>query len=255
MSHEKSRRRALYIDRVETWIAVLSLPSPVTDAISPLGKTGRVGCRIWTNDGASGIGWTYLHNENAICSVIQDSIAPVLLGNDPLGTEELWNKMFWALRYEGTKGLAFRALSAVDIALWDLKGHILGLPIYSLLGGSRRAIPIYASGGWTSYTAEQLVDEAMAKDRLVGLVAYKNTDPKGSYEPANLYDVGTAALILKMSKPDERGTQLLVQGAGRFRILEYLSDKPYLRARIETVPEQTIKDMEADAMMSNLVGL
>jgi ATP-dependent Lon protease len=95
----------------------------------------------------------------------------------------------------------------------------------------------------------------MAKDRLVGLVASKKTDLKGSYEPADLYDVGTAALILKMSKPDEKVTQLLVQGAGRFRILEYISDKPYLRARIEPVPEQTIKDMEADAMMSNLVGL
>ncbi len=125
------------------------------------------------------------------------------------------------------------------------------LPVMDLALFPRMVLPLVVE----EEASQQLVDEAMAKDRLVGLVAFKNTDPKGSYEPANLYDVGTAALILKMSKPDEKGTQLLVQGAGRFRILEYLSDKPYLRARIETVPEQTIKDMEADAMMSNLVGL
>jgi ATP-dependent Lon protease len=125
------------------------------------------------------------------------------------------------------------------------------LPVMDLALFPRMVLPLVVE----EEASQQLVDEAMAKDRLVGLVASKNTDPKGSYEPANLYDVGTAALILKMSKPDEKGTQLLVQGAGRFRILEYLSDKPYLRARIETVPEQTIKDMEADAMMSNLVGL
>ncbi|NVL90123.1 MAG: endopeptidase La [Desulfobacterales bacterium] len=101
----------------------------------------------------------------------------------------------------------------------------------------------------------QLVDEAMAKDRLIGLVVSKETDTKTAHESSNLYSVGTVALILKMSKPDETGAQLLVQGVGRFRILEYLPDKPYLCARIEPVPEQTIKDIEVNAMMTNLVGL
>ncbi|UCD87156.1 MAG: endopeptidase La [Desulfobacterales bacterium] len=103
--------------------------------------------------------------------------------------------------------------------------------------------------------SQLLVDEAMAKDRLIGLIVSKKTNLKESYEPSDLYSVGTAALILKMSKPDENATQLLVQGIGRLRILEYLQDKPYLRARIALIPEQTIKDMEVDAMMSNLVGL
>ena len=101
----------------------------------------------------------------------------------------------------------------------------------------------------------QLVDEAMAKDRLIGLVVSKKTDPEELHKPENLYGVGTTALILKMSKPDEKWTQLIVQGGGRFRVLEYLTDKPYLRARIEPIPEQVIKDIEVDAMLSNLVGL
>ena len=125
------------------------------------------------------------------------------------------------------------------------------LPVMDIALFPRMVLPLVVE----EEASQQLVDEAMAKDRLMGIVASRKTDLKGSYEPANLYDVGTAALILKMSKPDEQGTQLLVQGAGRFRIVEYLSDKPYLTAKIELIREQTIKDMEVDAMISNLVGL
>ena len=101
----------------------------------------------------------------------------------------------------------------------------------------------------------QLVDEAMAKDRLIGLLVSKKTDTKPLHEPADLCDVGTAALILKMSKPDEKGIQLLVQGISRFRVLEFISEKPYLRVRIEPIPEQTTDDIEVKAMTTNLVGL
>jgi ATP-dependent Lon protease len=86
-------------------------------------------------------------------------------------------------------------------------------------------------------------------------VVSKSNDLKTSQKPEALYEVGTAALILKMAKPDEEGTQLLVQGVARFRIQEYVSDKPYLNARIQPIPEKSVKDMEVDAMMSNLVGL
>lgn len=125
------------------------------------------------------------------------------------------------------------------------------LPVMDLVLFPRMVLPLVVQ----EKAYHQLVDDAMAKDRLIGLVVSKKTDPKGPREPANLYDVGTVASILKMFKPDETGTQLLVQGGGRFRVLEYVSDKPYLRARIEPIPEQTTKDIEVDAMMSNLVGL
>ena len=125
------------------------------------------------------------------------------------------------------------------------------LPVIDLTLFPRMVLPLLVQ----EEASQQLVDEAMAKDRLIGLVVSKKTDLKTPHEPADLYSVGTVALILKMSKPDERGTQLLVQGLGRFHVLEYLEDKPYLRARIEPVAVQTIKDIEVDAMMSNLVGL
>jgi ATP-dependent Lon protease len=125
------------------------------------------------------------------------------------------------------------------------------LPVADIALFPRMVLPLVVQED----ASRQLVDEAMAKDRVIGLVVSKKADLAGSYEVSDLYNVGTAALILKMSRPDESGTQLLVQGAGRFRVLEYLKEAPYLRARIEPIPEQTVKDMEVNAMMSNLVGL
>jgi ATP-dependent Lon protease len=125
------------------------------------------------------------------------------------------------------------------------------LPVIDLTLFPRMVLPLVVHGE----ESQRLVDEAMAKDRLIGILVSRSNDLNTSQKPEELYEVGTAALILKMSKPDEQGTQLLVQGIARFRIQEYVSDKPYLRARIQLIPEKSVKDIEVDAMMSNLVGL
>ncbi len=125
------------------------------------------------------------------------------------------------------------------------------LPVIDLTLFPRMVLPLVVHGE----ESQKLVDEAMAKDRLIGILVSKRNDLQPAEKPEELYEVGTAALILKMSKPDEKGTQLLVQGIARFRIQEYVSDKPYLHARIEPILEQSVKDIEVDAMMSNLVGL
>jgi ATP-dependent Lon protease len=125
------------------------------------------------------------------------------------------------------------------------------LPVIDLTLFPRMVLPLVVHGE----ESQKLVDEAMAKDRLIGILVSRSNDLNTSQKPEELYEVGTAALILKMSKPDETGTQLLVQGIARFRIQEYVSDKPYLQARIQPIPEKSVKDIEVDAMMSNLVGL
>ncbi len=125
------------------------------------------------------------------------------------------------------------------------------LPVIDLTLFPRMVLPLVVHGE----ESQKLVDEAMAKDRLIGILVSRSNDLNTSQKPEELYEVGTAALILKMSKPDETGTQLLVQGIARFRIQEYVSDKPYLQARIQPIPETSVKDIEVDAMMSNLVGL
>ena len=125
------------------------------------------------------------------------------------------------------------------------------LPVVDLTLFPRMVLPLVVHGE----ESQRLVDEAMAKDRLIGIVVSKSNNLESSQKPEALYEVGTAALILKMAKPDEEGTQLLVQGISRFRIQEYVSEKPYLSARIQPIPDKSIKDIEVDAMMSNLVGL
>jgi L-alanine-DL-glutamate epimerase-like enolase superfamily enzyme len=87
------------------------------------------------------------------------TMAPRLMGRDPFETEVIWQDFFQYLRGVGRKGLMFCALSAIDIALWDLKGKILGMPLYRLLGGNKVNVPVYSSGGWTSYADDELVDE------------------------------------------------------------------------------------------------
>jgi L-alanine-DL-glutamate epimerase-like enolase superfamily enzyme len=91
--------------------------------------------------------------------VVEKAFRELLVGKDPFNIEQLWNDMFWAVRGYGRKGVAFCAISATDIALWDLKAKALGLPLYKLLGPYTESVPVYGSGGWTNYTENELVAE------------------------------------------------------------------------------------------------
>ncbi|MEX2262600.1 MAG: mandelate racemase/muconate lactonizing enzyme family protein [Bryobacteraceae bacterium] len=93
--------------------------------------------RLHTDNGAVGLGETYPHPEVEE-AVVHRSLAPVLLGRDPLQIDRLWKEMFEAVSYSGWAGAEMRAISAVDIALWDLAGKAAGMPLYQLLGGASR---------------------------------------------------------------------------------------------------------------------
>jgi L-alanine-DL-glutamate epimerase-like enolase superfamily enzyme len=99
--------------------------------------------RIHTDSGLVGMGETYPHPE-AEKAVVLRSLAPVLVGRDPSQIDRLWADMFQAVSYSGWAGAEMRAISAVDVALWDLAGKAAGLPVYRLLGGaSRESIRTY----------------------------------------------------------------------------------------------------------------
>ena len=99
--------------------------------------------KIHTDAGLTGLGETYPRPE-AEKAIVHRALAPVLLGRDPLEIDRLWADMFAAVSYSGWAGAEMRAISAVDIALWDLAGKAAGVPVYQLLGGaSRQAIPVY----------------------------------------------------------------------------------------------------------------
>jgi L-alanine-DL-glutamate epimerase-like enolase superfamily enzyme len=110
--------------------------------------------------GATGIGYTYA--DAAAGRVVADSLAPAVTGMDVMSPGRIWAVMVAAVRNVGRPGVASMAISAVDVALWDLKARLLGLPLVSLLGAMRNAAPLYGSGGFTSYTESQLARQLAA---------------------------------------------------------------------------------------------
>jgi L-alanine-DL-glutamate epimerase-like enolase superfamily enzyme len=108
------------------------------------------------SDGVRGLGCTYAHG--AAVGLIDQCLANVVRGSDAMAPTAAWQGMLDAVRNSGRGGLAARAISACDIALWDLKARLLGLPLRQLWGAVRQNIPAYASGGFTSYGERELVD-------------------------------------------------------------------------------------------------
>jgi L-alanine-DL-glutamate epimerase-like enolase superfamily enzyme len=102
---------------------------------------------VYTDEGQVGLGETW-YLPRAVASVIHDVYSPHLIGRNALDREALWNVMYGITEGFGYAGAEFRALSAIDIALWDIAGQVAGQPIYNLLGGAcRDRIPIYNTIG------------------------------------------------------------------------------------------------------------
>lgn len=148
------------IKEVRVHLVSMPVTGGFADATRRVETIGYTIVRVLTEEGLEGFGVTYHEvGGEATKMLIEKNIAPRIIGRDPFETEVIWSDMFQYLRGVGRKGLMFCALSAVDIALWDLKGKITGLPLYRLFGGNKKEVPVYGSGGWTSYSDEELVEE------------------------------------------------------------------------------------------------
>ena len=109
---------------------------------------------VWASaDGTTGLGYTY--GPAAIAPLVGELFAPRLSSVDPDDVPAAWLAMQRGLRNAGRPGVAGMALSAIDCALWDLKARRHGLPLYRLLGAARAEVPVYGSGGFTTYDAER----------------------------------------------------------------------------------------------------
>ncbi|MGD0274635.1 MAG: endopeptidase La [Syntrophales bacterium] len=125
------------------------------------------------------------------------------------------------------------------------------LPLFNIIVFPKMMLPMEVFGEQSM----ALVDDAMAKDRIVGLVLSKNPPDELTYKQEEFYRIGTAAVILKMAKVGENRAQLLVQGLNRFRIAEFIPEKSYLQAKIEVLDNEEVHDIEVEALMANLVTL
>jgi L-alanine-DL-glutamate epimerase-like enolase superfamily enzyme len=104
--------------------------------------------------GCTGLGYTYC--DAAAAEVISSQLAGVVEGEDAMDVRAAWLRMGAQVRNAGRPGIGFCAVSAVDQALWDLKARLLEVPLVVLLGAAHDDVPIYGSGGFTSYSDERL---------------------------------------------------------------------------------------------------
>ncbi|MFW6123301.1 MAG: LON peptidase substrate-binding domain-containing protein, partial [Thermodesulfobacteriota bacterium] len=103
-------------------------------------------------------------------------------------------------------------------------------------------------------SAQKLVDDIILQDKIFGIVASREDQPTG-YGPDNLFTVGTAAVILKMRKPEDGSVRLLIQGLYRFKVENWVGYEPYFAAQVSAISEDYEPDLELEALISSVKGL
>jgi L-alanine-DL-glutamate epimerase-like enolase superfamily enzyme len=136
------------IASLETGIVLLANDEPLAGfSENPNAKNPIVWLRLRTDDGIEGLGVTYFGG--ALTRTLRhavDELGALTVGDDPLRVEAIAAKLRAAAGSSGPAGILMMAMSAIDVALWDIKGKALGLPLWKLLGGGRDRIATYASG-------------------------------------------------------------------------------------------------------------
>jgi L-alanine-DL-glutamate epimerase-like enolase superfamily enzyme len=118
-------------------------------------------CRVRDSDGAEGVGYTYTvgRNGGAVADILRREVPELIEGREANDTEAIWQHVWRALHYGGRGGAPVLALSALDIALWDLKARRADLPLFSLLGGFDARVPCYAGGIDLDLSVEALLKQ------------------------------------------------------------------------------------------------
>ena len=135
------------IAAIRTTPVACTVDPPYASAAGVQSRRGALLVEIETDSGIVGIGEAGLGG-GATEAVIGKVLMPLLIGEDPLLIEALWQKMFARTRQFGRRGVVLHAISGLDIALWDIAGKAAQMPLYRLLGGARDRVEAYASGGF-----------------------------------------------------------------------------------------------------------
>ncbi len=163
------------IRAVETTALRFPLPNPITTALATYTHVDATAVHVQTKEGLIGFGITAGLGGSAGAAIkpyIDSELAPLAIGQDALAPEAVWNRMWSPNKPRMRGGLGVWALSAVDIACWDLVGKAAGLPVHRLLGGFREDVPVYGSGGWHSLADDELITECQ-EFASRGITAYK----------------------------------------------------------------------------------
>jgi L-alanine-DL-glutamate epimerase-like enolase superfamily enzyme len=198
------------IDDVAAEVYTIPTDAPEADGTFAWTSTMLVVAEV-TAGGRTGIGYTYA--AGACSELVTGSLAGAVKGHRALDITGAWQSMVNAIRNNGRPGLASCAISAVDTALWDLKGKLLDMPVCRLLGMAREDVPIYGSGGFTTYDEDQTRSqlERWVDAWQVPRVKIKIGESWGSDERR---DLSRIALARKVIGPD---VELYVDANGGYR--------------------------------------
>lgn len=147
-------------------------------------------------DGVTGTGWTY--GAAACAQVVRDLLADVVVGRDALAVPGTWSAMVAAVRNATRAGVVGYAVSAVDVALWDLKARLLGVSLARLFGVVHERVPVYGSGGFTTYSDERMAAQlaGWVDDQRIPRVKIKIGESWGAHEVRDLERVRFAREII-----------------------------------------------------------
>ncbi len=198
------------IDEVTAQVYEIPTDAPEADGTLTWSSTTLVLAEV-AGGGRRGIGYTYA--SGACRQLITGPLAGAVTGHSALDITGRWESMVRAMRNNGRPGLASCAISAIDTALWDLKGKLLDLPVCRLLGAAQAEVPIYGSGGFTTYddgtTRAQL--ERWVDAWKIPRVKIKIGESRGSEVRR---DLARIALARKVIGPE---TELYVDANGAYR--------------------------------------
>jgi L-alanine-DL-glutamate epimerase-like enolase superfamily enzyme len=146
----------LAVDRLEVSAFTVPTDAPESDGTLEWDSTTLVLVEIQAG-AKRGLGFTY--GDAAVAKLIDGKLGPLIVGHDPMDVPAAWSRMVHSIRNLGRAGICAMAIAAVDVALWDLKARLLELPLATLLGAQRDSVPVYGSGGFTSYSDSQLTEQ------------------------------------------------------------------------------------------------
>lgn len=204
--------------------------SKIEDSTHSVTHWGAPGVILDTDAGIRGYGYTgthaYLPLDRLITDCISKTYGPLLIGEDPLEVQHLWRKLyhFPPAQWVGRSGITHLALSAVDIALWDIKAKAAGMPLWKLLGGnaSKKVAAYNTDGGWLNWTVEQLVADAR---QMVEEQGYRGVKIKvGSPDPGE--DLVRVEAVRRAIGPRPR---LMVDANGRWDLTTAINTGRHLR--------------------------
>jgi L-alanine-DL-glutamate epimerase-like enolase superfamily enzyme len=153
LTREIAESEKILLEDIQAAAYTFPLDRPESDGTLEWSATTMVLVTVRAG-GKTGIGYSYV--SAAAITVVYDFLKPAIVNRNVMNVNELHAAMTSAIRNQGQCGIAMMALSAVDIALWDLKAKVLEIPLYTLLSPAKGKIDVYGSGGFTSYSKGEL---------------------------------------------------------------------------------------------------